>query len=254
MAGAPAQWPERARFALYYAPPRHSVWWQAGCAWLGRDPETGETLAPPPLAQLEGSGGIGRPLSALTIAPRRYGWHATLVAPFRLAPEVTPDGLLDVALDWAASRRRFAVPVEAATISSFVAVRPADAAGDAALRDLAADALRALASLRAQPAAADLARRLEAPLTARQRELLTQWGYPYVFDEFRFHMTLSDSLDDAHERDRLADAWNARMQSAGALPVDGAAIYVEPEPGAPFVLWQRVPFGADAAVAQEARR
>lgn len=233
-------WPERARFALYYAPPRDSWWWRNGCAWLGRDPETGDTLAPPQLA------GLDRPLAALTVAPQRYGWHATLVAPFRLAPEVTPDALLDGALAWAAARRPFAVPVEAATIGRFVAVRPADADGDAALRELASDALCALAPLREQPGAADLARRLEAPLTARQRELLTQWGYPYVFDEFRFHMTLSDSLDDARERDLLVHAWNAQMQPPGALPVDGAAIYVEPEPGAPFVLWRRLPFGAVA--------
>lgn len=240
IATAPAQWPERARFALYYAPPRASAWWQAGCAWLGRDPETGETLAPPALGEL------ARPLSALTVAPQRYGWHATLVAPFRLAPGVTPDALFDVALDWAASRSAFDVPVEAATIGSFVALRPADRTGDEALRELASDALRALAPLRAQPGAADLARRLEAPLTARQRELLMQWGYPYVFEEFRFHMTLSDSLDDARERDLLVHAWNTRMQPPGALPVAGAAIYVEPEPGAPFVLWQRVPFGGAA--------
>jgi len=233
--GAP---PARARFALYYAPPRASVWWQAGCAWLGRDPETGDTPAPPQPAGLE------RPLAALTVAPRRYGWHATLVAPFYLAPGATPAALLDAALGWAAARRPFAVPAKAATIGRFVAVRPDDDAGEAALRELASAALAALAPLRAPPDAADLARRLDAPLTARQRELLMQWGYPYVFDEFRFHMTLSDSLDDARERDLLVDAWNARMQPAGPLPVDGAAIYVEPEPGAPFALWRRVPFGA----------
>jgi putative phosphonate metabolism protein len=247
MAAAPSAWPERARFALYYAPPRESAWWQAGCAWLGRDPETGDALAPPTLA------GLDRSLSELTVAPQRYGWHATLVAPFRLAAGVTPDALFDAALTWAAAHPRFDVPVEAATIGCFVAVRPADAAGEATLRDLAADARRALAALRAAPSAADLARRLEAPLTPRQRELLLQWGYPYVFEEFRFHMTLSDSLDDARERDRLVAAWNARMQPPGALPVHGAAIYVEPEPGAPFVLWRRVPFGAALDLVGEAR-
>ncbi|WP_134044240.1 DUF1045 domain-containing protein [Paraburkholderia caballeronis] len=237
MAASVADWPECARFALYYAPPRDSAWWRAGCAWLGRDPESGATLVPP---QLDG---LDRSLSALTVAPQRYGWHATLVAPFRLAPGVTPDALFDAASRWAATRGRFDVPVDAATIGSFVALRPADDDGEAALRELASAALRALAPLRAAPTAADLARRLEAKLTARQRELVEQWGYPYVFEEFRFHMTLSDSLDDARERALLVDAWNTRMQPPGALPVHGAALYVEPEPGAPFVLWRRVPFG-----------
>jgi len=242
-ASSRSAWPRNARFALYYAPPRESAWWRAGCAWLGRDAETGDTLAPPSLA------GLDRPLSELTVAPRRYGWHATLVAPFCLADGATPDALLDAALRWAAARPRLSAKVEAATINHFVALRPADAESDAALRELATDGLRSLAPLREKPSDADLARRLAAPLTARQRELLTEWGYPYVFEEFRFHMTLSDSLDDARERALLVDAWNTRMQPPGALPVDGAALYVEAEPGAPFVLWRRLPFGA----AEEAR-
>ena len=126
MAASVADWPECARFALYYAPPRDSAWWRAGCAWLGRDPESGATLVPP---QLDG---LDRSLSALTVAPQRYGWHATLVAPFRLAPGVTPDALFDAASRWAATRGRFDVPVDAATIGSFVALRPADDDGEAA--------------------------------------------------------------------------------------------------------------------------
>ncbi len=241
MSEAAAQdWSADARFALYYAPPADSAWWRAGCAWLGRDPETGETLAPPALA------GLARPLGELTVAPQRYGWHGTLIAPFRLAGHVSPDTLVEAAQRWADTRSRFAVPVEAAMLGNFVALRPADEPGDAALRDLAADALRTLDALRAKPAAAELARRLAAPLSPRQRELVEQWGYPYVFDEFRFHMTLSSSLDDACERMQLVDAWNDRMQPPGALPVEGAAIFVEPAPGAPFVLWRRVAFGAVA--------
>lgn len=235
--GVSRDWSLHARFALYYAPPRASVWWHAGCVWLGRDPENGEPLAPPQ------PDGLARPLSELTVAPQRYGWHGTLVAPFRLASGTTPDALLAAATRWAATRNRFSVTVEAATLGRFVALRPADEAGEGALRDLASDALRTLAPLRAPPAEADLARRLEGPLTPRQRELTTQWGYPYVFDEFRFHMTLSDSLDDGFERDVLVRAWNRQMGPHGLLPVDGAALYVEPAPGEPFVLWERVTFG-----------
>src|SRR6202000_780688 len=98
-----------------------------------------------------------------------------------------------------------------------------------------ASAFGKLGDLRARPSPDDLGRRLAAPLTERQRALLVEWGYPYVFDEFRFHMTLSNSLDDAHERDALLAWWHARVPALGALPVNGAALFVEPEPGAPFV-------------------
>ncbi|WP_321815062.1 MULTISPECIES: DUF1045 domain-containing protein [unclassified Paraburkholderia] len=231
-------WSAATRFALYYAPPRASVWWRAGCAWLGRDPESGAALAPPQPAEID------KPLASLAVAPARYGWHGTLVPPFRLADGVTPQALLAATQAWAARRARFEVPAEAATLGRFVAVCAADEAGAQALQSLAADALRTLGSLRAAQTPAELAKRLDAPLTPRQRDYVETWGYPYVFDEFRFHMTLSDSLDDAPTRAALMHAWNAQMRDAGALPVDGVAIYVESQPGAPFVLWQRVDFPA----------
>jgi putative phosphonate metabolism protein len=229
-------WNGQSRFAIYYAPPRESVWWRAGCAWLGRDPETRETLSAPQPA------GLAQTLAELTSAPRRYGWHGTLVPPFRLAPGVSPEALCAAAQQWAATRTRFDVAAQAATLGRFVALRPVDDAGDAALRELAADALRTLAPLRAAQTGAERARRLDASLTAQQRANVEAWGYPYVFDEFRFHMTLSDSLDDAHTRETLAAAWNAQMRDAGPLPVDGIALFVEPHPGAPFALWRRAAF------------
>ena len=239
MSAAPENWSEATRFALYYAPPRASQWWRAGCAWLGRDPESGETLAPPRPV------GLAQPLDALTAAPRRYGWHGTLVPPFRLAAGVLPQTLLAAAQAWAAGRARFELAVEAATLGRFVALRAADESGAHALRELAADALRTLGHLRAAQTADELAKRLDAPLTPRQRAYVEAWGYPYVFDEFRFHMTLSDSLDDEALRTALAHAWNAQMRDAGALPVEGVALYVEPQPGEPFALWRRVDFPAD---------
>jgi hypothetical protein len=84
-----------------------------------------------------------------------------------------------------------------------------------------------------------------APLSERQRALLVEWGYPYVFDEFRFHMTLSSSLADAGERATLVAWWQAQTPALGPLAIDHAALFVEPAPGEPFVLWQRVPFQID---------
>ncbi|MGF6597453.1 putative phosphonate metabolism protein [Paraburkholderia sp. GAS448] len=232
------EWPAEARFAIYYAPSRESLWWQAGCRWLGRDPENGTLLIPPQPATLS------RPVADLTRAPQRYGWHGTLVAPFRLADGVSPRDALDLARAWAQSQRSFRLQVEAAPLGDFVALRPADAEGDGQMRALASDALTRLAALRAAPEPADLARRLDAPLTERQRALLVEWGYPYVFDEYRFHMTLSSSLDSADDRDALATYWCEEAARLGPLSIDGAALFVERTPGAPFVLWHRLPFQA----------
>ncbi|MCG5074282.1 DUF1045 domain-containing protein [Paraburkholderia tagetis] len=247
MSAAHEDWSETTRFALYYAPPRASQWWRAGCAWLGRDPESGETRVPPQPA------GLAQPLDALTAAPRRYGWHGTLVPPFRLAAGVSPQTLLAATQAWAEGRARFEVAVEAAMLARFVALRAADESGARALRELAADALRTLGHLRAAQTADELAKRLDGPLTPRQRAYVEEWGYPYVFDEFRFHMTLSDSLDDDAVRAALAFAWNAQMRDAGALPVEGVALYVEPLPGEPFALWRRVDFPVSRPANLQAR-
>ncbi|ANB76659.1 DUF1045 domain-containing protein [Paraburkholderia phytofirmans] len=231
-----AVWGAGARFAVYYAPSRESAWWRAGSAWLGRDAESGERcVSPQPEA-------LARPLADLTEAPRRYGWHGTLVAPFRLAEGVTQQDLLEAARKWAGAQSPFALPVEAATLGDFVALRPADPDGEANIRHVASSALQTLDALRARPSAADVARRLATPLSERQRALLIEWGYPYVFDEFRFHMTLSSSLADADERATLVAWWQAQTPALGPLALDHAALFVEPAPGEPFVLWQRMPF------------
>ena len=72
-------WKDGVRFAVYYAPSFESAWWRAGSTWLGRDAQSGATGVPPQPP------GLQRPLTELTGAPRRYGWHGTLVAPFRPA-------------------------------------------------------------------------------------------------------------------------------------------------------------------------
>jgi putative phosphonate metabolism protein len=238
LTGSP--WLPASRFALYYAPSRGSPWWEAGCRWLGRDPERGTVLVPPRVPALAAR---GQDVVALSRAPARYGWHGTLVAPSRCAPGITPDDVLHEALEWAQHHKSFELPVEAALLGRFVALRPATASGAASIAAVAADALQTLACLRAVAIEQETRRRLESDLTARQRELLERWGYPYVLDEFRFHMTLSDSIDDDEDRAALLAWWHECAPRLGPLHVDGAALFVEPEPGAPFVLWARLPFG-----------
>jgi putative phosphonate metabolism protein len=233
------EWTARSRFAIYYAPSRQSSWWEAGCRWLERDPESGTKHAAPVIPAL-----TARALDVpnLSRSPQRYGWHGTLVAPAHCASGAAPDEIVPRARAWARRQRPFDLAVEAAALDRFVAIRPATADGAAAMQALAADALHEFAPLRAMPSEADRRRRLEANLSARQRELLDRWGYPYVLDEFRFHMTLSDSIDSS-DRQVLLDWWGTQVSALGPLRIDGAALFIEPEPGQPFVLAARLPFG-----------
>ncbi|HTH74852.1 MAG TPA: DUF1045 domain-containing protein [Trinickia sp.] len=237
---APFDWTPETRFAIYYAPARESSWWSTGCQWLSRDPESATVLAPPTIPALAAR---SVDVASLSRAPQRYGWHGTLVAPTRLAPGAKPHDLLERALAWARRQHPFELPVEAAALHEFVAIRPATPDGEAAMRELASDALHEFVALRAMPSDAERRRRLESDLSPRQRELLERWGYPYVLDEFRFHMTLSDSIE-PDDQQVLIDWWRMQLPELGPLPIDGAALFVELKPGQPFVLAARLPFGA----------
>jgi len=240
------QWGPEARFAVYYAPPMASDWWREGCRWLQRDPHTQAVLEAPSVPGLNGN------LAELTREPRRYGWHATLVAPFRAAPGVTATQVHSHALAWAARQQPFDVPVQVTQLDGFIAVVPvaADAADRADARSavgaLAADAVRACAALRAPPTAAELERRRTMQLSARQEALMLAWGYPFVFEEFRFHMTLSNRVGSADAR-AIQSWWQARLPALGPLPLDGAALFVQTAPQNDFVLWQRLPFAQEGA-------
>jgi hypothetical protein len=83
----------------------------------------------------------------------------------------------------------------------FLALRPRGVESE--LRDLAGAVVRAFDPLRAPLSEADIARRRKARLSARQDAQMLQWGYPFVFEDFHFHMTLSGRLDDARAQQAM---------------------------------------------------
>ncbi len=220
------------RYALYYAPASDTPLARFGAAWLGRDAVTGAALDQPAVPGLD--------LAAVTVDARRYGFHATIKAPFALAPGRTPDDLVAALADFAAR----ATPVEAPPLrpavlgAGFIALVPRGPYP--ALSAFAAAVVRGFDDFRALPGAAERARRLAAGLTPRQQELLDRWGYPYVLEQFAFHMTLTDALDPARqEMVRAALAPRVARFATEPLHIDALALFHEPEPGAPFRLTAR---------------
>jgi hypothetical protein len=97
-----------------------------------------------------------------------------------------------------------------ASIGPFLALRPI---GDsAALNALASDIVRHFEPFRAPLTAPDRERRLKSPLTERQTDYLDRFGYPYVHEEFRFHMTLSGPLH-ADDRDVMLEFLSAACKA-----------------------------------------
>jgi putative phosphonate metabolism protein len=186
------------RYAIYHASPQGSDLDRFGAQHLGCDAWTGEDL-PFPEAVLRAVPGWHE----LTADPRTYGFHATLKAPMALADGKTEAGLLAACADFARTWR-FAPVIKPVvqSISGFIAVVPGEPSPD--LQELAAACVRAFDGFRAPLTAEDRARRNPSKLTERQRDYLDRWGYPYVMDEFRFHMTLTGRLDTTRREPILA--------------------------------------------------
>lgn len=174
------------RYAVYFAP-RPGAFATRAAEWLGWDAATGQTLPQPDLP------GLPQPAAQMTTDPRRYGFHGTIRAPFRLADGV---GEAEVRNCLALLAARLA-PVTCdglalENLHGFLALTPTGC--EAALFDLAALVVEGTEDLRATLTKPEIARRRPETLTPRQRELLDLWGYPYVMEEFRFHLTLTDRL------------------------------------------------------------
>lgn len=171
------------RYAVYYAPPAGDFATRAS-DWLGWDASTGATRPQPAL---------GLPAYDITQEPRRYGFHATIKPPFRLAAGCDVAQLRQGLQALAAKVSPVTLPgLKLTNLDGFLALIPE---GDtSALQNLAAQVVEGLEPYRAPLTDTEIARRRPEQLTQRQRDLLDRFGYPFVLEEFRFHLTLTDRL------------------------------------------------------------
>ena len=228
------------RYAVYFAPPPDSPWWQAGSQWLGRC-AAGHVLKPLPAI----NGISDEAFRQVTAAPRRYGWHATLKAPFTLDPGADASQLREALTKIAASSSAFEMPpLKVALLDDFLAIVPQT-------RSAAADAVAARCVTELQPLAAplsapELQRRRQAPLSPAQDALLVRWGYPFVLDEFQLHCSLTGSLQHLNSQQVQNLQQAAQDWFANLLPCrfETLALFVEPTPGADFVLQEHFRFSA----------
>lgn len=210
------------RAAVYATPAPDSSLARLAADWLGRDAFSGCATRP--------TDPVRDPIVA---APARYGFHATLRAPFRPKPGVALGVLTDRLAALCEGRDAPVIRVVTlARLGAFFALVPGDP--EPTLHALEGEVLDAFEPFRSPLTAREVARREPARLTARQRDHLAAWGYPFVRDDFRFHMTVTGPISRPAD-DMRRDLGNHFATALGRpLVLDGLGLFVEPEPGAPF--------------------
>lgn len=219
------------RYAIYFTPPEDSLLTRLAASWLGRDPFSGETMTPPSTRSLDAA-----EIAFHSAAARRYGFHATLKAPFHLAAAQSEASLVRAVSAFAADAKPFAIPrLVVGQLDGFFALVPEAPA--AALNKLADDVVRAFDDFRSPLTDSEIERRNPDALSAEEFHNLHRWGYPYVFDAFRFHMTLTGRVA-GEEASRVRAALDEVFGDvlAQPVPVEGIALFVEPEARAPFTV------------------
>lgn len=227
------------RYALYYAPRAEEALAVAAGRWLGRSPNTGEARDIAPI------GSISRErLSELVADPALYGFHGTLKPPMGLADRVTERDLLDAVGAFAATERQIDIPsVALAELSDFLALVPSERCST--LQDFSDRCVAEFDAFRRPASEAELARRRGAGLSARQDELLRRWGYPYVMEQGRFHLTLTGRVTDRVERAVILDELRRRFAAfiGQPLAVRDICVFRQPAPGRPFTVLARFRLG-----------
>ncbi|OHV86186.1 DUF1045 domain-containing protein [Mesorhizobium sp. ORS 3428] len=230
------------RYAIYFTPHQDEPLARIAANWLGRDPFGAATRPVEAVDDLSAA-----EVAFHTASARRYGFHATLKAPFRLAPNETEASLRAALDNFAEVTPPVIIPrLVVGQIDGFFALVPE--APLLPLNSFAGEVVRAFDRFRAPLTEAEIERRSPDSLKPDEFRNLCQWGYPYVFETFRFHMTLSGRAG-PQESPRLRAAIDSLFADVlqQPVPVDALTLFVETEPGAPFMVLSHRALGRRAA-------
>ncbi|MCW0001674.1 DUF1045 domain-containing protein [Pararhizobium sp. YC-54] len=226
------------RYAIYFTPSLYDPLSVAAASWLGRNVYSGEAPEAPSIA-----GFSRQELAFHTAVPRRYGFHGTIKAPFHLHDDTSEPALLKSLMHFASTMSPFEIPkMEIARLGEFFGLVPSVPCEQ--MNHLAACVVQALDEFRAPLSDIEIERRDPDRLTAPQFANLHRWGYPYVMEEFRFHMMLTGPVNanlNARFEAALRDFFEPVI--AEPLKISSLALFIEQEPGAPLRVHSQHPLG-----------
>ncbi len=82
-------------------------------------------------------------------------------------------------------------------------------------------------------------------LTVHQEQMLEHWGYPYVMEEFRFHISVTDRIENLAERKEVMKALEIFATPVLGKPimVGDIVVFGQASPEEPMLAIERIPFG-----------
>ncbi len=194
------------RLAIYYTPDPDSRLPREAALWLGRDiRSSGYTLYKPTLYISEDR------RRTITRSPFHYGFHATLKPPFRLIDGATIKMVEKRLSTFVNQYEKFILPpLELTQLDGFYCLRPVSEITQ--VTELAQHIIETFDEFRRPPDTAELQKRRQAGLTAHQEQMLSKWGYPFVIEEFKFHLTLTERITGNKEKAMLAKELHSRFK------------------------------------------
>ena len=223
------------RYAIYFVPAAESSLYRFGAAVLGYDAYSGEPR------HIEGA---SDDWNDITQGPGVYGFHATLKPPFVLADGYDEASLAAAVGGFAAGHGTVTIgELRVSELGSFVALVPQSA--QPGLHVLAEACLRDFDRFRAPMSEQERQRRLTPGLSDRQIFNLARWGYPFVCEDFRFHMTLTGALP-LPKRSRalrfLCEKYGQELDVA-SVKLDQLVLVRQAETATPFRVIAVAPLG-----------
>ncbi|WP_027997320.1 DUF1045 domain-containing protein [Sinorhizobium arboris] len=230
------------RYAICFTPPMGDPLSAAAASWLGRSVYSGEAAELPSIAGLAVS-----EIAFHTAVPRRFGFHATVMAPFDLNPDLDEAQLLKAMMLFTSGETPFEIErLEVARIGQCWGLMPQIPSQPMHL--LAARVVQAFDRFRAPLGEDEIERADPDRLTAPQFTNLHRWGDPFVMDEYRFHLALTGPVNaDVSRRMEgpLREVFEPLLTAP--LAIRSLALFVEHEPGAPMRVHSQHPLGRISA-------
>lgn len=226
-----------ARYAIYYAPHAEDPFSFFANRWLGRDSFSGKSLDRPMFEELQAVDIDGH-----TKDPRHYGFHATLKAPFELNDKQTESGLIVALQEFCLDYKAFEARIAPMALFQFIAFQLTDTNEE--MDNLHAACVHYFEPFRAQLSEKDIQRRRKANLSSVQDERLIEFGYPYIFEDFRFHMTLSGAIKDEQLRNRILETLqNHFREYSGLHKFWGLSLFKQENRDRDFLVINQTAFG-----------